>query len=223
MEQKSKIIVGLGNPGREYHFTRHNIGFLALERISEELNIGITSRKLNGLIGEGRFRGEKIILVKPGTFMNLSGICVREVMTFFRVPLEDLFVISDDFNLPFGTLRIRRGGSSGGHKGLASIIQEIGSADYSRLRVGIGPLPNAMEPMRFVLEKFSDDERKAIPDLLARIGEAFMMYCEKGLEVTMSTYNAKLKEDGPASKANELVLEKGKQQIMENSIGETMG
>jgi peptidyl-tRNA hydrolase, PTH1 family len=222
MDKKTIVIVGLGNPGREYSNTRHNIGFLAIERISEELSIRISSKKLNGTIGEGLYRGDKVILVKPGTFMNLSGICVRDVMSYFKIAIEDLFVISDDFNLPFGAFRIRRGGSSGGHKGLSSIIQEMGGTGFARLRAGIGPLPEGRESIGFVLEEFNKNEQKDLPELLIRITDAAKIYIENGIEEAMSAFNTRIRNTEPSSAGNENLPEKGKAEIMENSLRGTM-
>ncbi len=133
-----KIIVGLGNPGRMYAKTRHNAGFLALDRLADELGIDVSVKKFKALIGEGFYQGEKVILVKPQTFMNLSGEAVGALMSYYKCDLDDMLVISDDLDLPLGSVRIKAKGSSGGQRGIESIIQHLKSSNFHRLRIGIG-------------------------------------------------------------------------------------
>lgn len=186
-----KAIIGLGNPGKEYQATRHNIGFLALDAFAARHGIDVRTRRLNGLIAETVIAGSPIILAKPQTYMNLSGQCVNAVMAHYRILPHDVLVICDDFNLSRGSIRIRRNGSSGGQKGLSSIIAEIGTDEFPRLRIGIGPMPCGEEAMNFVLGEFNDMEKGDLPELLGRISDALFLFLEKGIETTMSIFNGK--------------------------------
>lgn len=156
-----KVVVGLGNPGKEYENTRHNVGFLALDALSHTLGITIKEKKFKALIGEGNFRGTKYILVKPQTYMNLSGESVIEVMKYYKVDIDDLLVISDDLDLTLGSLRLRENGSSGGQKGLKSIMEHLHTQDFNRLRIGIGKNKN-IPTVNYVLGKI--EEGTAIND-----------------------------------------------------------
>jgi len=132
-----KLIIGLGNPGKEYENTRHNTGFMVLDRLSEKLNIEMTQNKFKGLYGKSKYKGEDVILLKPQTYMNLSGESVRQVMDFFKINQEDILVIYDDLDMPVGKLRLRQSGSAGGHNGIKNIILHTGSQNFNRIRVGI--------------------------------------------------------------------------------------
>lgn len=151
-----KLIVGLGNPGNEYRNTRHNAGFLALDLVAKELGINIETKKFKALIGEGFYKGEKVILVKPQTYMNLSGESVGLIMKYYDLYLEDLLVISDDLDLSLGMIRYKEKGSSGGQKGIASIIKHLGTSDFSRLRIGIGK-SDVIPIVDYVLGKIDDE------------------------------------------------------------------
>lgn len=185
----TKLIVGLGNPGREYENTRHNIGFLALERIAAKT--GSAFRKKNAT---SRYAEEKsgVVLAAPTTFMNSSGAAVRELVSLFSItPQTDLLVILDDADLPFGRLRFRKKGTSGGHRGLESVIQEIGTEDFSRLRIGVGrPADKASELKEFVLDPFSGEEKDVLPEILERAAEASLMWRDQGAEPVMNRFNA---------------------------------
>ena len=135
------IVIGLGNPGREYQRTRHNVGFDVIDVLSEKLGIALTRSAMHGLIGEGYVGGEKVLLVKPQTYMNLSGQCVTELVSFYKPPMENVMVVFDDIDLPLGKLRLRRDGSAGTHNGMRSIIGLLGRQDFPRLRVGVGSKP----------------------------------------------------------------------------------
>ncbi len=161
-----KVIVCLGNPGDQYHWTRHNVGFLMADQLVSDFSLSKKGQKFKAIIYEGFISDVKVWVVKPQTFMNLSGETVRDLMAFFKLPLSDLLVVYDDFDLPFNTLRYRVSGSAGTHNGMKSIIQCLGGAvQFSRLRVGIGPLPQGVDVSSFVLAPFSELEKSALPSL----------------------------------------------------------
>lgn len=183
-----KIIVGLGNPDDKYANTRHNMGFMVLDSIAEKLHV-IFQPKFNGLIGLGEVFGQKIYLLKPMTYMNLSGVSVGELVSFYKIPTEDVFVIHDEMNIPFGELKIRRDGSAGGHNGLSSIIGYIGS-DFPRLKMGIGR-GSANGDISHVLGKFNPDEKKTLDDFITKGRDAALSALENGIEKSMGIYNRK--------------------------------
>ena len=156
-----KLIVGLGNPGKEYEKTRHNTGFMVLDRLAEKLNTEIEQNKFNGLYAKIKYKGEDVILLKPQTFMNLSGESVRKIMDFFKIGLEDIVVVYDDMDMPTGKLRLRQNGSAGGHNGIKNIILHTGSQNFCRIRVGIGRHPY-MKVVDYVLSRFTSEESSAI-------------------------------------------------------------
>lgn len=181
------LIVGLGNPGKEYENTRHNVGFKVLEKISEKLGVKMDKIKFKGLFGEGTYGGEKILLLKPMTFMNLSGQSVGEAMRFYKVPSENLIVVYDDMDLPVGRLRIRRKGSSGGHKGMESIISCISSEDFPRVRVGIGrPKGDVVD---HVLGNFDPEENQAVEFAIEAAADAALAIVKEGVQEAMNRYN----------------------------------
>ena len=152
-----KLIIGLGNPGKEYENTRHNTGFMVLDRLSEKLNIEMTQNKFKGLYGKSKYKGEDVILLKPQTYMNLSGESVRQVMDFFKINQEDILVIYDDLDMPVGKLRLRQSGSAGGHNGVKSIIAHVGTQSFQRIRVGIDKHPR-IKVVDYVLGRFQKDK-----------------------------------------------------------------
>ncbi len=157
-----KLIVGLGNPGRKFELTRHNVGFEIIDLFHREICAGKPKRQNLSLVAEGRLENADLILAKPQTFMNSSGVAVAALMSEYDVQLEDLCVVYDDLDLDLGILRIRRKGSAGGHKGMKSIIGSLGSQSFSRLRIGIGQPPGRMDAIDYVLSKFSDKDREQI-------------------------------------------------------------
>jgi len=178
-----KLIVGLGNPGKEYEHTRHNIGYDTLDTLNETLKIDINKEKFQGIYG----KNDEYILFKPTTFMNLSGIAVREIMTFFKINIDDLLVISDDMALPVGKIRLRDSGSSGGHKGIQNIIDNLGTNKFKRLRIGIGePQFNSID---FVLGKPSKEENVKLKEAFKKASNAILDYLEHGFVHAMSKYN----------------------------------
>jgi PTH1 family peptidyl-tRNA hydrolase len=186
------LIIGLGNPGREYRDTRHNMGFLALDAIGQTLGVSLSRLQSKALIGQGTYLGKRVILAKPQTFMNLSGQSVGALVRFYKIPMERLLVIHDDIDLPFGTLRMRPDGGSGGQKGLASIIEHLGTKTFPRLRLGIGRPPGRMEAAGYVLQAFTGQEKELLVPMFDRAREAVLLYLQEGLEKAMTQYNGEL-------------------------------
>ncbi len=184
------LIVGLGNPGREYAETRHNVGFMVIDRLCVQLNARLTRYQFKSLTGEIEYEGQKLLLVKPQTYMNLSGQAVAGLVRFYKLPLAQLLVIHDDLDLPPGTLRLRPGGSSAGQKGVQSIIDQLGTAQFPRLRIGIGRPPGHMDAAAYVLQPFDREEWPIVSDALMRATQAVLSFVTVGLEKTMTHFNA---------------------------------
>lgn len=187
-----KLIVGLGNPGKEYESTRHNAGFMAVDRLAKEFGFPPfkLSAKHKAEISEGQIEGEKVILAKPHTFMNLSGQAVRPLIQFHKLPLADLVVLYDDIMIPQGTLRIRPVGSAGGHNGMKSIIQELAGQDFTRVRLGIEPPPLLKIPLAdYVLGKFSKSELDAMHEVIEKIPALLQTLLKEGMEKAMAKFN----------------------------------
>ena len=182
------IIVGLGNPGLKYQNTKHNVGFMSIDILANKLNIKVDKIKFKALIGEGNYKGEKIILVKPQTFMNLSGESVLQLMNFYKVEHSNLFIIYDDIDIDVGKLRIRQKGSSGTHNGMKNIIYLLGYDDFPRFRIGVSK-PKNMDLASYVLSRFSDDEIELLLDVLDNCTEACLYAIEHGLDKSMNKYN----------------------------------
>ncbi len=185
------VIVGLGNPGKKYEKTRHNMGFLAIDKLAEKHDIKVNKLKHKALTGDGFIFGQKALLVKPQTYMNLSGESVREIVSYYDIDLEDLIVIYDDFDLEIGTIRIRKKGSAGSHNGMKSIIGQIQSKDFPRIRIGIGKSGGGAEWKDFVLGKTSKQDEKLIEDAVDRAADAVGSILEKGIDKAMNEYNVK--------------------------------
>jgi len=188
-----RIIVGLGNPGREYASTRHNIGFMVVNELARRSSAEGAKKRFRSEIAEGRLHGEKIVLVAPQTYMNLSGHAVREAINWYHVTHEDLLIVFDDMDLPFGQLRLRDKGSAGGHNGLKSIIEQLGDTDVPRLRVGIGR--GRSSATSHVLSRFSPDEEKALPDLIAKVADAVELWMTQGVAAAMNEVNQRPKRE----------------------------
>lgn len=156
--QEFFCIVGLGNPGRQYEETKHNVGFHVIDRLAKKYDIDVTKFKNKALMGDGTIKGKRVLLVKPQTFMNLSGESVREIVNFYKIPQERFVVIYDDTSLPCGSVRIREKGSHGGHNGVRSIIDQMGTDEFNRIKVGIGEKPNGWDLADYVLAKFNPDD-----------------------------------------------------------------
>jgi len=186
----SWIAVFLGNPGLRYENTRHNAGFITADIIAKELGIKITRAKFNALTAVVKLGGEQVLLLKPQTYMNLSGNAVRQAMRFYKLPLDNVVVISDDLSLPVGKLRVRRRGSSGGHNGLRDIIMKCGGEDFSRVRIGVDAPPHEdYDTADWVLSKLSDEDTKLILDAALKAAAALEMIIIKGIEKTMAEFN----------------------------------
>ena len=184
-----KVIVGLGNPGKKYDNTRHNIGFEALDYIADKEGISINTGKHKALIGTGYMGGEKVLLVKPQTFMNLSGESLRPIMDFYKLEPEDFIIIHDDIDLDVGRLRIRRKGSAGGHNGIESILVNLGQEDFPRVRVGISRPPQGWTVVGYVLGNFSKEEQGIVVEILEKIGLALESWLKEGLDKAMNKFN----------------------------------
>lgn len=184
-----KVVLGLGNPGRKYARTRHNLGFLVVDRIASENHVAVKKKKHDSLIGEWQADGEKILLVKPQTFMNHSGAAVRQLFRFFPITAGDLVVIHDDLDLPFGRMRIRPGGGPGGHRGVLSILETLGEEGFFRVRVGIGRPPPAIDPTDYVLQPFSSDESSRLEQVVTRAADAVKCLLAEGPKRAMETFN----------------------------------
>ena len=183
-----KLVVGLGNPGGKYEDTRHNVGFGVADELARRWGYEKARRRFNGLLGDGSIRGERVLLLEPTTYMNLSGVAVREASTFFKVGLQDLLVIGDDMALPLGRIRLRASGSAGGHNGLASMVQELGSEAWSRLRVGIGQV-SGERMVGHVLGTFSAEEQPVIQQAIGTAADAVECWVAVGIAAAMTKYN----------------------------------
>jgi PTH1 family peptidyl-tRNA hydrolase len=189
------LIIGLGNPGREYEMTRHNIGFLVIDRLAERWGVDVNKYKFKALLGEYRKPHEKIVLIKPQTFMNLSGNAVRSFYQFYKAPLTQVMVIFDDLDLPFGNIRIRKSGGSSGQKGMKSIIEQLGTEEFPRIRVGLGRPPGKMNSADFILNKFKTTEKKDLEFILDKCVDVVECFVENGLDTTMNRYNGSALDD----------------------------
>jgi PTH1 family peptidyl-tRNA hydrolase len=184
-----KLIVGLGNPGNKYQGTRHNLGFLVIDRLAQQNHIAISKRLCDALIGEWLSRGETIVFAKPQTFMNRSGVAVREILADYRGTADDLVVVYDDLDLPFGRIRIRPQGSAGGHRGILSIQEHLAGAPFCRVRVGIGRPPEGMDAVDYVLDPFSAAEQVALGESIDRAAAAVECILTDGVERAMGRFN----------------------------------
>ena len=184
------IIAGLGNPGREYENTRHNTGFMVIDEAAEKYNINVTEKKHKALIGKGIIGGQKVILVKPQTFMNLSGESIREVIDYYKIDEKaELIVISDDISLEAGAIRIRKRGSAGGHNGLKNTILHLGHDEFQRIRMGVGEKPQEYELIDYVLGRFDEQDSKLIAASVKEAAEAIEVMITDGPDAAMNKYN----------------------------------
>ena len=183
-----KLVVGLGNPGSKYEGTRHNIGFEVVDRLAKGGAGATYTRKFDGLLAESEIDFHRVLLLKPETFMNLSGRSVAQAMRFYKLDLADLLVVCDDLNLPLGKLRLRGGGSDGGQKGLRDISAQLGSENYARLRIGIGER-GAVDAADFVLSRFRSADRLAVEDALILASQAVAVWTTQGLAAAMNRFN----------------------------------
>lgn len=188
------IIVGLGNPSKEYQNTRHNIGFDVIDKLAEEEGISVLEKKHKAIIGKGYVGGQKCVLAKPQTFMNLSGESVRELIDYYKVDeRSELIVISDDISLDVGQIRVRKKGSAGGHNGLKNIISHLGHGDFMRVKMGVGEKPKGWDLVDYVLGHFSGPERKIMDEAALQAVEAIRMMVAGEVDAAMNQYNTKVK------------------------------
>jgi PTH1 family peptidyl-tRNA hydrolase len=183
-----KIVVGLGNPGRKYQGTRHNVGYAVVDTLAASSHCGRFQDRFQAQAAECAENSHRILLVKPETFMNLSGRCVREIVDFYQVPLQELLVVCDDFNLPLGKVRVRARGTHGGHNGLRDIQNHLGTMEYSRLRIGV-EAPGDKEAIEHVLGRFRPAERPVIEEAVAHAAQAVGIWVHQGIDACMNQYN----------------------------------
>lgn len=190
------LVVGLGNPGRRYRGTRHNVGQDVVHHLASRLGLRLEDDGWARL-GRRRVGSATIVLAIPTTYMNLSGLAVRDLLHRYRRRLEDLLIVHDDLDLPLGHIRLRPGTGSGGHNGIRSIIEELGTGLFPRLRIGIGRPPEGVDPVEFVLDRFAPDEREVIDKAVARAADAVLTIASEGLEGAMTRYNARTPSPKP--------------------------
>ena len=182
-------IIGLGNPGREYEDTRHNVGFMAIDRISRAWDIPVNQYRFKSLVGKGLFEGRPVILAKPQQFMNRSGEAVTTITRFYKLPMQQFCIIHDDLDLPFGNIRMRISGGSAGQKGMESIITKLGTDVFYRLRIGIGRPPGRLDAVEYVLQPFRKADFDLLETVLQRTVSAIELLIREGIEKAMTFYN----------------------------------
>src|SRR5574339_829828 len=183
------LLIGLGNPGREYRDTRHNFGFMLIDRLIVRLNARGMKLQSKAVVTDATYEGRKLILAKPQTYMNLSGQSAQGLLNFYKLPVENMLIAHDDLDIPFGTIRIRPGGGPGGQRGMASTIEQLGTKEFPRLRIGIGRPPGRMDPAAYVLQNFSREEMKLLSEIIDRAADAALEYVKNGLDAAMNKYN----------------------------------
>lgn len=188
------LIVGLGNPGREFRMNRHNVGFMLLDRLAKEIGSAFRRRQAGSLVTDGRIDGLKVILAKPQGFMNTSGGPVSSLVRFFQIRIDHLLIVHDDLDLPLGTLRLRGSGGSAGHRGMQSIVTRLGSQDFPRLRIGIGRPPGRMDPADFVLKDFAEEETDLLEITLEKGLACVRTLLLDGLDLAMTRFNGLVDE-----------------------------
>ncbi|HTP02901.1 MAG TPA: aminoacyl-tRNA hydrolase [Anaerolineales bacterium] len=194
MSPDTFLLIGLGNPGREYRDNRHNFGFMVIDQLA--IRLGARGMKLQSkaIVTTAGYEGRKLLLAKPQTYMNLSGQSIQGLANFYKLPLDQLMVAHDDLDLPFGSIRIRPGGGPGGQKGVASAIERLGTKDFARLRLGIGRPPGRMDPADYVLQNFSREEMKLLLEILGQAADAALCFVMEGLDKTMNKFNGEVKQ-----------------------------
>ena len=189
------LIAGLGNPTREYEKTRHNVGFEAIDILADKAGTTVTEKKHKALYGKGYIGGQKVILAKPQTYMNLSGESIREIADFYKIEPENIIILCDDINLSEGQLRIRLKGCAGGHNGLKNIISHLGTQEFPRIRIGVGEKPRGMDLADYVLGRFPKEQQAVMEEAYRDAAEAACMMIEDGADAAMNHYNRKNKEN----------------------------
>lgn len=189
------LIAGLGNPTREYEKTRHNVGFEAIDILADKAGTTVTEKKHKALYGKGYIGGQKVVLAKPQTYMNLSGESIREIADFYKIEPENIIILCDDINLSEGQLRIRLKGSAGGHNGLKNIISHLGTQEFPRIRIGVGEKPRGMDLADYVLGRFPKEQQTVMEEAYRDAAEAACMMIEDGADAAMNHYNRKNKEN----------------------------
>ena len=184
-------MLGLGNPGGEYATTRHNLGWATLDEVERRGRFARERREGPARLREGTIEGFDVVLARPQTYMNLSGRAGRHLTERLGIPVPDVVVVYDELDLPFGRLRLRRGGSAGGHNGVRSLIESWQTSDFIRVRIGIGRPPEGVDPLDFILQPFTPDERAQLPAILARAGDAVVTIVRDGLDAAMNEFNRK--------------------------------
>ena len=190
-----KLVVGLGNPGKKYENTRHNVGFEIIRSLAERHAATGSKNKFEGELQECLIEGERVLLLMPHTFMNLSGRSSRQALDFYKIPTEDFLLVCDDFHLPLGKMRLRARGTDGGQKGLADTIRQLGTDEFARLRFGIGPVPESWDPADFVLGKFGKGQQELLTSELIRACDAVDTWVGKGITQAMNQFNATPSQD----------------------------
>jgi PTH1 family peptidyl-tRNA hydrolase len=190
-KQAMYLIFGLGNPGSRYQFTRHNIGFIVLEKLAAQWEVDLRQKSFDALWNRGKVAGINVLLAMPQTYMNLSGNAVRKLLTYFKADVNKLIVIHDDLDLPFGTVRLKAGGGNAGHKGLASIEENLGSSEFMRVRIGIGKPVNKSRIEGYVLDGFEQKEAAELPQIIQLAADAAAEIVLSGMQQAMAKYHAK--------------------------------
>ena len=199
------IIAGLGNPGAKYENTRHNVGFMAIDALAKAHGINVSKLKYKALIGDGKINGEKVILIKPQTFMNLSGTAIGEAVNFYKCEPQKLLVIYDDLDIGLGSIRIRKKGSAGTHNGMRSVVGVLGTQDFPRIRIGIGDF-GKKDIVDFVIGDFSKSEIKTIEDTLSEVTKAIECFISDGIDLSMNRYNKKMNNGEKPANIRQTIL-----------------
>lgn len=189
MTNKIWLVAGLGNPGSKYENNRHNVGFMLVDQLSEKFNISLNKKKFNGVYGKGKFNGADILLLKPFSFMNLSGNPIRELSQYFNVDISGIIIVHDDLDLPVGKIRIRKKGGAGGHNGIKSAIENLGTNEIGRVKIGIDRPEHREQVVSYVLKDFTKDESKIIENGIEKAAEAIESIILNGYTSSMNTFN----------------------------------
>ena len=186
------LLIGLGNPGREYRDNRHNVGFMLIDRLAVRLDAHGMKVQSKAIVTTASYQERRLILAKPQTYMNLSGNSAQGLLNFYKMPMENMLIAHDDLDIPFGTLRIRPKGGPGGQGGMASTIEKLGTNGFARLRIGIGRPPGRMDPAAYVLQDFSRDEMRVLSEIIDRAADAALEFVMNGVNAAMNKYNGSI-------------------------------